>query len=98
MDGIITFVPQNGTSGFVVGTKIINGNYKIRQSDGPVIGLYNVQISSIQKTGKKIEDTSMSGLITDEMKETIPEKYNRQTTLAIEIKTGNNILDFDLKP
>lgn len=89
-DAFIKFIPKGdqGTSSF--GKTESDGSYQMRFSDseyGALIGTYHVTIS----TGDVKADNSGS------VPETVPDIYNTKTTLSAEVKSGKNVLDFDLK-
>jgi hypothetical protein len=93
--GIVTFLPQSVEKGGVVGAKIINGEYRLDRSEGPVVGTYTVKVSSVQKTGKIVDDPMMGKV--EEDAEMIPEPYGGiKSPLTAEVKPGKNIVDFDI--
>lgn len=68
-----------------------NGKYEMyytRGAKGVTIGEQEVRVSAFNDGGE-------SGKL---VKEFIPAKYNVMTELKVEVKKGNNTLDFDLKP
>jgi hypothetical protein len=95
--GQITFTPVEGGER-VVGAIIKNGRYTLSRSEGPSAGLHKVNIWSRQPTGKKIPSEDVPGTFVEEEQETIPEQYNRQSSLQADIKSGGeNRFDFALK-
>ena len=60
----------------------------IRDEKGAAIGNHQVSIS------KKVQP---DGKVDGDGKETIPKKYNTNTSLTAEVKAGKNEFDFDLK-
>lgn len=96
-EGVISFLPTNGTTGPASGGIIADGKYSISAEQGPVIGNHQVKILANRKTGKKIAPPPPATGTVDEVEQYIPEKYNTQSTLTIEIKAGKNTKDFDLK-
>lgn len=96
-DGGIAFIPEAGATNEVRATGIIqDGHYDLDSKSGPYPGNYRVEIFWNKKTGKTI--TGASGATKDERKQAIPAKYNTNTELKVEVKSGRNTLDFDLKP
>jgi hypothetical protein len=93
--GAVTFVPaEGGDKATKVSGRIFDGKYEITDSQGLTAGKYKVEINWNKKTGKKIPNDG--GLI-DETKEGLPPKYNTQTELTAEVKSGSNMINFDLK-
>ena len=95
-NGSIHFVPINGTKGPDGGATIENGHFSIPKEGGVFVGTFKVTIEARKKTGKKTRD--VEGHICDEEIDYIPAKYNEQSTLTQEIKSGSNNLTFDLTP
>ncbi|MFM8706765.1 MAG: hypothetical protein ACKOHK_01365 [Planctomycetia bacterium] len=92
--GWVTFEPTAGTSGPVSGGEIVKGVVKIPTAQGPTIGSNLVRISSMQPTGRTVPNGL--GGVTEELVETVPNRYNAATTLKVEIKKGRTELNFDL--
>jgi len=97
--GSLVLVPTGGTQGPSSGAVIKDGTYSISSDKGPVLGTYRVEIKSTQATGKKIEAGSPMppGTMVDVMEQLIPPEYNKDSTLTVEIKSGENSKDFALK-
>ena len=93
--GIITFVSKEGPT---AGAEILNGEYTISGDRGPMVGENKVEISWMKKTGKQIPvgSPAPAGTMLDETKEAIPPKYNRDSTLTVQIDAGSNTHDFEL--
>ncbi|MFI4875050.1 MAG: hypothetical protein ACIALR_06925 [Blastopirellula sp. JB062] len=86
-DGLISFLPTSDTPGPSVGGKIENGIFEIPQTEGPCVGKHRIQIRSIRQTGRQIsggQDSDTSQMV-DEVKQIIPERYNRKTELNVEL-------------
>ncbi|WP_437221967.1 hypothetical protein SH661x_002562 [Planctomicrobium sp. SH661] len=81
-DGSITFFPRG--DGPVVGTRIENGDYHFPLNTGPVPGEYRVEINASAPNGKKITD--FGGKLVDEYASIIPTKYNRKSTLTVNLQ------------
>ena len=92
--GHIVFVPADSAQA-KRGGAIENGRYEITADRGPIPGPHRVEIYARKKTGRMIEgaDAEQS---TDETVEMIPSKYNRESTLTANLKSGPNQLDFSL--
>jgi len=98
-DGTITFFPASGTKGPTSGTSISAGRYSIAADRGPLAGRYRVEIHGPRKTGRQVAAPGPVGnpkALVDEIVETVPKRYNLQSTLEAEVKPGRNDLDFVL--
>jgi hypothetical protein len=97
-EGGIAFIPEAGNPKQVRATgEIRDGHYDLDSSRGPFPGKYRVEIYWYKKTGRKIASPSGKAF-KDETRQVIPEKYNEKTELKVEVESGRNTLDFDLKP
>jgi hypothetical protein len=96
--GSISFQPIEGTKGPGAGAVITRGSYEIPRAQGPVAGVYRVEIHAQRKTGKKLPAGSPAppGTMVDEVVEAVPARYNSPSTLRSEVKAGNNSLSYDL--
>jgi hypothetical protein len=96
--GAITFLPEDPQQGINSGAMIESGKYSIKLSDGLPPGNYLVMVSSPDRSQvEKVE-----GPPGDERtlaKERIPQKYNLQTTLKLEVPKGRGRQEanFELK-
>ena len=97
--GSISFVPIEGTQSPSSGATIANGSYEIPRDKGPMVGKYQVVITSSRKTGKKIAAGSPApaGTMIEEVVEAVPAIYNVKSTLRGEVKPGSNTFDYELK-
>ncbi len=90
--GAIGFFPVDGKSP-TAGGKIEAGKYSTQVP----FGESKVEIRVSKVVGqKKLYDTPNSP-VQPIMKEVLPEKYNDQTELRIDVQPGTNNKDFDLK-
>ena len=97
-EGVIQFLPVEGTVGPETGGVIDNGQYDIPQNRGAVVGKSRVELRASKKTGRKIQDpTGRPGTLTDEYKEMFPPSSNTNSSLVREIKDDLNTLDFDVR-
>lgn len=97
--GSIAFVPVEGTLGPSVGGAIQGGEYRIPRNQGPLSGPYRVMILGTRKTGRKVREGEGSAdfnALVDEVEMFIPQKYNIESSLKVDVKPGNNELDFEL--
>ena len=98
VSGIVTFLPKNTEQAVVVGAKIVNGEYSLKRTEGPAVGTYSIKVSSVQNTGRMIEDEQIKGRLYEEYAETIPAPYcGLESPLTAEVKPGKNIVDFNLR-
>src|SRR5437588_12138418 len=93
--GAIVFVPEGDAAGAKVGGEIVGGEYKLPADRGPKPGKYKVEIVWNQKkpSAKKADPDVVSQ---DQVTQVIPPKYNTQTTLNADVKSGPNELNFTL--
>ena len=97
-EGVIQFLPVEGTVGPETGSVIANGQYDIPQQRGPVVGTCRIELRASKKTGRKIQDpTGRTGTLTDEYKEVFPPSSNTNSSLVREIEDKPNTLDFDIQ-
>jgi len=97
-EGVIQFLPVEGTVGPETGGIITNGQYDIPHDHGPIVGKSRIELRASKKTGGKIQDpTGRPGVLTDEYKEMFPPGSNTNSSLVREIKDEPNKLDFDIR-
>lgn len=90
-DATVTFVPDSGERLSQAMTDYY-GKYELRftaQLKGAVVGKHRVTI----QTGS-LEASAGSEAPTE--RETIPKKYNTESELTATLKSGNNVVDFEL--
>jgi hypothetical protein len=96
-DGVIQFLPVEGTVGPETGGVVVNGQYDIPREHGPVVGKNRIELRASKKTGRKIQDpTGRPGVLTDEYTEMFPPTANASSSLLREVKDEPNKLDFDI--
>jgi len=98
-DGQIAFIPTAETKGPSAAGIIKDGKYAIEVSKGSAIGKHRVEIRAERKTGRiySAEDTERNMGAVEDFEPYIPVKYNRESTLTVDISPGdNNDVDFDL--
>lgn len=95
-DGTIQFSPVDPNMKHPVtgGAPIIDGKYAIAKDVGLVPGAYTVSIFSASSV---IEPGETPGSAKALPKEAIPAKYNTQSTLKAEVKSGSTTFDFQLE-
>jgi hypothetical protein len=88
----VTFAPNDGGRNSY-GYTDSQGRYELRftgQLKGAVVGTHRV----IVQTGEsEVSSSSEEGTVA---KETIPAKYNSETELTATLKSGNNVVNFEL--
>jgi hypothetical protein len=89
--GIISFVPAEG-SGTPATSNIESGKYEVRM----IAGKKFVQISAPHVVGKRKEYEGPDAPLVEITEERLPPKYNSQTELTFEVKSGVNKQDWNL--
>lgn len=100
--GKIRFIPDgevvNGqVAGKAIFANIKDGSYTITAEDGATVGKNRVEIKSYRGSGKMMIASGGEGEKVEEVVQFIPSQYNSESELSVEIKEGENTLDFDLK-
>lgn len=96
-EGSIAFYPAGGLKGPTAGGAIKGGQYSITANHGPMIGHNRVEIHASKKTGRKVQaPMSAQGVMTDEVAEAVPDRYNAKSTLTAEVAADKNTFDFEL--
>lgn len=93
-DAVITFYPivedaSQGGGGASYGRTNENGEYELqynRSTKGAEIGQHKVEITTLVEGG--------GGDYGPGKKETVPNKYNIDTELMVEVISGHNVIDF----
>lgn len=94
--GSIQFIPLPGTDGPTAGANIVDGKFVIQSSGGPFAGKFRVQITAAGLTGRKVLDPRSDQMV-DEYSQILPARYNNQSELQADVKTGvPNRLEFAL--
>jgi hypothetical protein len=93
-DGRITLIPVDGKSQ-PAGDVIKEGKFEIKNAP---LGQMKVEINGNKKTGRKIKayDTPESP-VSDEIVELIPQRYNANSELTLDVKPGPQRVPYDLK-
>ena len=99
--GTIAFIPED-SSKRRSGTTIVGGEYSLTEGKGPEFGPHQVVISAkVEDAEKVVEVLDIDGKGTGEFApattETIPEKYNEQTELKLEVDAADMTANFDLQ-
>jgi hypothetical protein len=95
-EGSIQFSPAPETKGTSVAAEIRGGKYAIAKAQGPVPGKHKVLISG--RPPARLKPDEPPGGTPRPTLETVPAKYNTQSTLESDIPAGGSpALDFALK-
>lgn len=95
-DGKISFMPLPGTASPTAGGTITDGKFNISNDKGVRPGAFRVEIKALRATGKKTRD-DLSGESIDQKRQYIPDRYNENSGLTVDIKDGEaNHLTFTL--
>ncbi|MFH1924018.1 MAG: hypothetical protein ABIP48_29540 [Planctomycetota bacterium] len=95
-DGTISFVPSGGAAAW---GDIKGGRYSISAAEGPGVGTSRVEIRWDRKTGKKSPAVPPAppDTMIEETEEAVPARYNAESELKAEVKSGKNTFDFKLE-
>jgi hypothetical protein len=92
--GDIVFLPTQ-SSARKAAAAIEQGTYALAASDRLSPGSYRVEIRWPKTTGRKIASAD-PGMQTEETREAIPAKYNSDSTLKVDVGSGDVEQDFAL--
>jgi len=93
--GSIAWIPIEGTPGPGGGGGISSeGKYEINRGLRP--GKYRVEIRSTRTLSRKVLNPTIPADLVDEEVSVIPEQYNTRSILIREVRSGSNVVDFDL--
>ena len=93
-EGSISFYPGQGNKGVAAGGDVLDGAYTISRAKGPMAGKNRVEIRSPYATGRT---NTVDGRQIKERLDRIPAKYNRHSTLEVDVQAEKNPFDFHLK-
>lgn len=97
VEGTIDMTPIDH-DGHAVSGMIEDGQYAFAEEDGPNLGMYRVEVYGFQSVGDAAETAEDAEAAEAKMRQVVPPKYNKATTLEIEVVDGENIHDFNLAP
>jgi hypothetical protein len=90
----ITLIPTDGKSRTVGDQNFIDGKYTVR--DVPV-GTYKVEIRVPRPVTRPKAAKEGPGAEGDQIEESLPDKYNNQSELRLDVHSGKNEKDWPLK-
>jgi hypothetical protein len=95
-DGWITFVPADADKGTQEAARITDGKYELPIANGLMPGSYRVAITATEPSPAPTPGAPPGA--PKRGKEVLPDEYNRDSNLAIEVPaTGQRDFDFELK-
>jgi len=90
--GSVSFIPADGKSP-TAGAEIKDGKYSAKVP----LGNSKVQIRVPKVVGQKKLYPTPDSPVQDLLEEVLPKKYNDETELTLDVKSGKNEKDWDLK-
>lgn len=97
--GYVQFTPIAGTTGPTSGADIKDGAYQVDSVRGLMKGNYRVEIQAWKRSGKvSIDPVTGEKFEGGNLVQLLPEKYNKQSELTLEIEPGKRTFDFHLEP
>ncbi len=94
--GMITFSPKDSSKGTIEGAAIADGRYGFPSDKGLLPGAYKVAITASDASAAQVATDTPPGA-PRRFKEILPERYNKKSTLNVEVSpTGKRTFDFDL--
>lgn len=92
--GMINFAPMGVAAGPACGLPLKNGQYA-SDAKGPIVGKNRVEVRARRQTSAQPQNTD--GDWKSSYIEAIPDRYNAQSTLEVDVRPGENTFDFELK-
>jgi hypothetical protein len=97
-DGMVVFVPINGTKGPLTRATITEGLYDTKTAGGVPIGSHRVEIEAYKKGGPTSKNRPPMMADAPVKQQYLPGQYNRQSTLEVTIDAnGDGAHDLELK-
>ena len=93
--GTISFVPLDAKDNRPSGGSILDGQYQVSEPMGANEGSYRVEIHWQKPTGKKMKAIDSDETV-EQRREGLPDKYHKNSELAVEIKKDTTEFNFDL--
>lgn len=96
-DGLITLIPNAGTTGNKISTVVQAGNYQILPEDGLNAGSFRVEILGLSPSIKAMADGKRPTIGKDSYRE-IDERFNEKSELQCDVVAGlANVADFHVQ-
>lgn len=102
-NGIVRFIPTDGTKGPQTTAVVTNGSFELPDDLGPIVGTHRIEIDSTDTGGLEMDDeTALERLQTSRTRKkievvSIPPVYNTQSRLTEDVPAdGRADLKFDL--
>lgn len=96
--GRVLFLPLPPLKGPTVSAAIVEGKYELGRRDGPVLGLHRVEVEADLPLGFALDDEAAFAQLKGSPlpPNPIPPQFNRESTLTIQIQTGDNVFDVNV--
>jgi hypothetical protein len=96
-EGTIVFIPKEAAKGTQEAAPISGGQYAIPAANGLMVGEYHVSVSAPAEPVSKPAPDTPPGVPKRSYKELLPEHYNRDSKLSIDVTAdGKRVFDFQL--
>jgi hypothetical protein len=95
-EGNIKFDPAGESQGAAGAAKIQDGRYEIPLDSGMLAGKFLVSVTANKKTGRTVKQFDSTTATMDEIIQYIPDRYNVQSELQVDLTPGPNQKDFQL--
>lgn len=87
--GRILFLPQAPTEGPATSARIIDGQYKLPDDEGPIVGHNRVEVEADLPLRFAIDDEAAFAKTNGKLpRQPIPARFNRQSALSLDVKSG----------
>lgn len=102
--GVVRFIPTQGTEGPAAVATVTNGEFKLAQKAGPLVGTQRVEIDALNYQGFELDDEQAFVANVEQKrkeekpKNPVPNAYNTRSTLTVTVnEKGPNKFDFHLR-
>lgn len=95
-EGNIKFDPAGESLGTAGSAKIKDGRYEIPLEAGMHAGNFLVSVAANKKTGRTVKQFDSTTATMEEIVQYIPDRYNLQSELQVDLASGVNQQDFQL--
>lgn len=87
--GRILFLPQAPTEGPAASARIVDGQYTLPDDEGPIVGSHRVEVEADLPLSFEIDDEAAFAKAKGKLpRQPIPPKFNRESTLSVDVKSG----------